>query len=170
MPKKLDFAKDYRTRALVAYVESEGADAGHRITHSYTRSFRELRYVLLTENSNVRAVYRVRTDNSLRRLRRWPKKLNESIPKPKKKTKDDIVRDAAQRMMSKAFGNPEAADKLLDEWFLHVNALGCCEDHAHELASLSPREIKAGREAGYLDKPLSIDAIREYKARLGLDE
>ena len=70
MTKTIEFTGSHRDRAVVAFAKTEGAEAMHKITHSYTRKYHDLRYVLLTALNQVAAVYRVQQDNSLRRLRR----------------------------------------------------------------------------------------------------
>jgi len=167
MTKTIEFTGRHRDRAVVAFAKTEGAEAMHKITHSYTRKYHDLRYVLLTERNQVAAVYRVQQDNSLRRLRRWPPKLNDAFPKIKPKTRDRMLQERVNQFMKETMGNGESANKLMDQWLGQINELQCCDDHAHELAGLSPREIQEGIAAGYLKKPLCIDTIREYKARYG---
>jgi len=167
MTKKLEFTGSHRDRAVVAFAKTEGAEAMHKITHSYTRKYHDLRYVLLTERNRMAAVYRVQQDNSLRRLRRWPPKLKHAFPKIKPKTRDRMLQERVNQFMKETMGNEESAEKLMGQWLGQINELQCCDDHAHELAGLSPREIQEGIAAGYLKKPLCIDTIREYKARYG---
>lgn len=167
MSDKKQFAGRYRDRAMIAYAKSEGADCTHRITHSYSRKYRDLKYVLLTERNRVAAVYRVQQDNSLRRLRRWPKPLNNALPKIKPKTRDEILYAVEKKFLNSVVGTEMLAEDLISQYISQVNELQCCEDHAHELGDLSPREIQEGIKLGYLKKPLSIDVIREYKARIG---
>ena len=152
---------------MVAYAKTDGADATHRITHSYSRKYRDLKYVLLTERNKLAAVYRVQQDNSLRRLRRWPKPLNNAIPKIKPKTRDEILYAVQKKYLNSVAGSGMLAKDIISQYLSQVNELQCCDDHAHELGDLSSREIQEGINLGYLEKPLSIDVIREYKARIG---
>lgn len=64
--------EDLTRRARVAYYQAGG------VTHPKTihvREFDGLRYVVVATNDTVLAVYRVRADEFLRRLRRPPRPL-----------------------------------------------------------------------------------------------
>ena len=70
-------------------------------------------------------------------------------------------------MLKSVIGDGNLVENLKKQWIGQVNELHCCDDHGHELGDLSPREIQEGINLGYLKKPLSIDTIREFKARFG---
>ena len=64
---------DYLTRAFAAYFRS-----GEREQPSNSSSLVEhmgLRYVVLENENGVLAVYRIRNDGILRRMKRWPKEI-----------------------------------------------------------------------------------------------
>jgi hypothetical protein len=64
------------SRAFAAYFRKEGVATAHRYPsrdHSRAESWHGRQYVVLSDGRFVIAVYRVRYDGILRRMKRWPK-------------------------------------------------------------------------------------------------
>ena len=66
---------EYYNRALAAYFRSGGIDRPSSDSGEYELNGRH--YVVLRNIKGTLAVYRVKNDGYLRRLRRWPKELEE---------------------------------------------------------------------------------------------
>jgi hypothetical protein len=63
-------------RAFAAYLKFDGAAAAQPIaTCSGVQQLDGLKYVVLANRNRVCAVYRIKNDGSLRRMRRWPMEL-----------------------------------------------------------------------------------------------
>jgi hypothetical protein len=75
-------AKDYPTRALAAYYRVLARR--HRVnlpvdalpSHIVEETIAERDYIIIGNGYRTLAVYRVRSDGLLRRLKRWPKALD----------------------------------------------------------------------------------------------
>ena len=68
--------EDLTRRALAAYFRSGGTAQPGR-SQSGVRRYRRLVYVILRTGRDVLAVYRVRNDGMLRRMKRWPEELEK---------------------------------------------------------------------------------------------
>ena len=70
---------DHVQRATKAYFRSFGTDEAipQPASDPVMRAINDKQYVVLHNVNGVLAVYRVRKDNRLYRLRRWPAALNE---------------------------------------------------------------------------------------------
>jgi len=69
---------DLLMRAMAAFFRSCGEDGAPQqpsASASHVRSFEGKTYVMLNNANGVLAVYRVKPDGILKRLRRWPKAL-----------------------------------------------------------------------------------------------
>jgi hypothetical protein len=62
-------------RALAAYFRI--GENQQLTTNSYVYTLGEKRYVVLSNDAGPMAVYRIRGDGILRRMRRWPKELDQ---------------------------------------------------------------------------------------------
>ncbi len=69
-------------RAVAAYYRIAARDGYGAVQHSERNSgyerYNGLDYVVLRNNGQTLAVYRVRNDGVLRRLKRWPAELNRN--------------------------------------------------------------------------------------------
>jgi hypothetical protein len=74
MPKDADDA--LVSRAMEAYFRA-GHGRQQLVTICRVRALAHNRYVVLSDINGVLAVYRIRGDGILRRMRRWSKELNE---------------------------------------------------------------------------------------------
>jgi hypothetical protein len=66
-------------RAFSAYLQSDGLTVVQPTSRSSTETIGNLKYVVLRSDHLVLAVYRVRCSGLLRRMRRWPLALNNTI-------------------------------------------------------------------------------------------
>ena len=70
--------EDLLRRAFAAYFRAGDSMDQPGATASTVQKHKGLRYVVLRNNYRTLAVYRVKADGILRRLRRWPKELEKS--------------------------------------------------------------------------------------------
>lgn len=75
MLKQMDDRADLLRRAFAAYFRAGGTDPPGATNSGVTRR-KGLLYVVLRSAHRTLAVYRVKNDGALRRLRRWPEELN----------------------------------------------------------------------------------------------
>jgi len=66
----------YFNRALAAYFRYGGTEQPNH-GHSGEQEHNGKRYVVLRNVNGILAVYRITTDGQLKRLKRWPKELEE---------------------------------------------------------------------------------------------
>lgn len=75
---KAMFSNKYNARALAAYYRAEGDNAQIPMGESDLLADDEGKYyVVLRNGSGILAVYRVRNDDMLKRLKRWPSEISE---------------------------------------------------------------------------------------------
>ena len=67
-------------RALAAYYRSAGSDGYDKPANTSGEAEHDgHRYVVLRNTGGVLAVYRIRNDGKLKRLRRWPTEINAEV-------------------------------------------------------------------------------------------
>jgi hypothetical protein len=74
MPSVISEGEELTRRALAAYFRSGGTGQPARGSGVVERDGKL--YVVLDSSRGILAVYRVRNDGMLRRMRRWPAELN----------------------------------------------------------------------------------------------
>jgi len=75
---KIMLTNPYQARALAAYWRSEGDSAAiPKESSDLLCSDDGKHYVVLSNSNGVLAVYRVRNDDMLKRLKRWPSTITE---------------------------------------------------------------------------------------------
>ena len=62
-------------RAMAAYFRTESGTAQQPANNSDVYTLEQKRYVVLRNINGPLAVYRIRNDGILRRMRRWPKQI-----------------------------------------------------------------------------------------------
>ncbi len=82
MPRGTDpvaraFAAYYRESAREGYLYQQPANTSGEVIHD------GLRYVVLENSNEILAVYRIKPDGLLRRLKRWPKALEAVVIRTK---------------------------------------------------------------------------------------
>ena len=169
MAKELKFTHPAKARALIAYIKSDGVLEAHKITNSYLHKVNNLLYVVLTSMSTVKAVYRKNNDNSLRRLTRYPKKIDDMVPKRKVLTAEVIGNRQMYVLGATAMGQDDLTG-LANEWFSHIDGLRYGYEYVNELVGMTLDQIKDGQKAGFITSPPNIDSIREYRARLSVKD
>jgi hypothetical protein len=68
---------DLTRRAFAAYFRGASHDIDQPANYSGPAEFEGRQYVVLRNVNGTLAVYRVRTSGALKRLRRWPRELNQ---------------------------------------------------------------------------------------------
>ena len=170
MAKELKFTHPAKARALIAYIKSDGVLEAHKITNSYHFKVQGLSYLVLTSMSAVKAVYRKNNDNSLRRLTRYPKKINDLVPKHRLLTNEECVKRQGDFLVASfGVGTPDASG-LMDEWLELVNEMQLPTEYGYELVGMTVEQIKDGQKAGFITSPPNIDSIREYRQRIALKD
>lgn len=70
---------DYLGRAMAAWFRSEGSGTAQPSNDSGVRSVDGMDYVVLENGNGILAVYRIKPDGFLKRLKRWPSELETPV-------------------------------------------------------------------------------------------
>lgn len=73
---------NFLNRAFRAYLATDGAARQPIERHSTELKLNGLRYVVLGDDAQVVAVYRVKNNGALRRMKRWPMSVGSAATQP----------------------------------------------------------------------------------------